>query len=147
MHGHQAIVFLQLHISTVDREVHHSKHKTTPFLFEAGRPGGRVRAHTPAYANFDRVLVVLARAHVNMHVHGLVYIHTVNVHVYVCAQLQSNLVNMNSTGPSKKVYIKRNFTLTVARCMGVILPGDFKVVHIKRYFALNVFVLTRFHCT
>ena len=24
---------------------------------------------------------------------------------------------------------------------------DFKVVHIKRYFALNVFVLTRFHCT
>ena len=46
MHGHQAIVFLQLHISAVDREVHHSKHKTTPFLFEAGRPGGRVRAHT-----------------------------------------------------------------------------------------------------
>ena len=31
--------------------------------------------------------------------------------------------------------------------MGVIIPGDFKVVHIKRYFALNVFVLTRFHCT
>ena len=29
--------------------------------------------------------------------------------------------------------------------MGVIIPGDFKVVHIKRYFALNVFVLTRFH--
>ena len=53
---------------------------------------------------------------------------------------------MNSTGPSKKVHIKRNFTLTVARCMGVIIPGDFKVVHIKRYFALNVFVLTRFHC-
>ena len=59
--------------------------------------------------------------------------------------LQSNLVNMNSTGPSKKVRIKRNFTLTVARRMGVIIPGDFKVVHIKRYFALNVFVLTRFH--
>ena len=53
---------------------------------------------------------------------------------------------MNSTGPSKKVHIKRNFTLTVARCMGVIISGDFKVVHIKRYFALNVFVLTRFHC-
>ena len=87
MHGHQAIVFLQLHISTVDREVHHSKHKTTPFLFEAGRPGGRVRAHTLAYANFDRVLVVLARAQVNMHVYGMVYTHTVNVHVYVCAQL------------------------------------------------------------
>ena len=32
--------------------------------------------------------------------------------------LQSNLVNMNSTGP--KVHIKRNFTLTVARCMGVL---------------------------
>ena len=46
MHGHQAIVFLQLHISAVDREVHHSKHKTTPSLFEAGGPGGRVRAHT-----------------------------------------------------------------------------------------------------
>ena len=53
---------------------------------------------------------------------------------------------MNSTGPSKKVHIKRNFTLTVAGCMGVIVPGDFKVVHIKRDFALNVFVLTRFHC-
>ena len=60
--------------------------------------------------------------------------------------LQSNLVTMNSTGPSKKVHIKRNFTLTVARCMGVIIPGDFKVVHIKRYFTLNVFILTRFHC-
>ena len=30
--------------------------------------------------------------------------------------------------------------------MGVIIPGDFKVVHIKRYFAVNVFILTRFHC-
>ena len=30
--------------------------------------------------------------------------------------------------------------------MGVIIHGDLKVVHIKRYFALNVFVLTRFHC-
>ena len=30
--------------------------------------------------------------------------------------------------------------------MGVIIPGDFKVVHIKRDFALNVFVLTKFHC-
>ena len=61
--------------------------------------------------------------------------------------IQSNLVNMNSTGPSKKVHIKRNFTLTVARCMGVIISGDFKVVHIKKYFALNVFVLTSFHCS
>ena len=60
--------------------------------------------------------------------------------------VQSNLVNMNSTGPSKKVHIKRNFTLTVARYMDVIIPGVFKVVHTKRNFALNVFVLTRFHC-
>ena len=30
--------------------------------------------------------------------------------------------------------------------MCVIIPGDFKVVHIKRFFALNVFVLMRFHC-
>ena len=56
------------------------------------------------------------------------------------------VVNMNSTGPPKKVHIKRNFTLTVARCIGVIIHGDFKVVHIKRYFALNVIVLTRFYC-
>ena len=31
--------------------------------------------------------------------------------------------------------------------MGVIIPGDFKVVYIKRDFALNVFVLMRFHYT
>ena len=43
---------------------------------------------------------------------------------------------MNSTGSSKKVHIKRNF---VARCMGVIIPGDFKVVRIKKDFTLNVF--------
>ena len=54
---------------------------------------------------------------------------------------------MNSTGPSKKVHIKRNFTSTVARYMDVIIPGDFKVVYIERNFALNVFVFTRFHCT
>ena len=41
---------------------------------------------------------------------------------------------MNSTGPSKKVHIKGNFTLTVARCTGVIIPGDFKVVHIEEVF-------------
>ena len=63
---------------------------------------------------------------------------------YKSFHLQSNLVNMNSMGPLKKVHIKRNFTLTVARCIGVIIPG---VVRIKRCFALNVFVLTRFHCT
>ena len=57
VHGYQAIIFLQLHISTVDHEVHHSKHKTTPFLFEASWPGGvYVRTHC-AYANFDRVLL------------------------------------------------------------------------------------------
>ena len=53
---------------------------------------------------------------------------------------------MNSTGPSKNVHIKRNFALTVARCRDVIIPEDFKVVRIKRDFALNVFILTRFHC-
>ena len=31
--------------------------------------------------------------------------------------------------------------------MGVIIAGDFKVVHVKRDFALNVFVLTRFIIT
>ena len=58
MHGHQAIVFLQLHISTVDREVHHSTHKMMPFLFEAGWPGGVYVRTDRAYANFDRVLVL-----------------------------------------------------------------------------------------
>ena len=65
VHGHQAIVFLQLHISTVDREVHHSKHKMTPFLFEAGRPGRRVRAYTLRLRKFRscaRTLPVLVRA-------------------------------------------------------------------------------------
>ena len=49
-----------------------------------------------AYANFDRVCVpvlarcgVRARAHVNVHMHGLVYTHAANVHVYVCAQLHN----------------------------------------------------------
>ena len=70
----------------------------------------------------------------------------VGIGIGLLVYVQSNLVNMNSTGPSKKVHIKRNFTLTVARCMDVIIPGNFKVIHIKRYFALNVFVLTRFHC-
>ena len=66
VHGHQAIVLLQLHISTVDREVHHSKYKTTPFLFQAGRPGGRVRAHTLRLRKFRScsrtLLPVLVRA-------------------------------------------------------------------------------------
>ena len=45
----------------------------------------------------------------------------------------------------KNVNIIRNFTLTVARYISVILPGDFKVVHFNRYFTLTVFILTRFH--
>ena len=93
MHGHQAIVFLQLHISTVYGEVHHSKHKTTPFLFEASWPGGRVRAHTLRLRKFRSLCSCSAGArvlaHVNVHVHGLVYTHAVNVHVYVCAQLHN----------------------------------------------------------
>ena len=38
----------------------------------------------------------------------------------------------------KKVHIKRNVSLTVARCM--VIPGDFKVVRIKRDFVLHAFV-------
>ena len=53
---------------------------------------------------------------------------------------------MNSRGPSKNVHIIRNFTLTVASCVSVIMPVDFKVVCFNRYFTLTVFVLTRFHC-
>ena len=57
-----------------------------------------------AYANFDRVSCsggARARAHVNVHVHGLVYTHAVNVHVYVCAQLH----NLFFTGlcPKRKI--------------------------------------------
>ena len=33
------------------------------------------------------IVLVLERAHVNARVHGLVYTHAVNVHVYVCGQL------------------------------------------------------------
>ena len=53
---------------------------------------------------------------------------------------------MNSRGPSKNVHTIRNFTLTVASCISVIVCGDFKVVCIKQYFALTVFILTRFYC-
>ena len=41
VHGHQAFVFLQLHNSTVYREVHHSGHKMTPFLPYRSRPAGQ----------------------------------------------------------------------------------------------------------
>ena len=61
--------------------------------------------------------------------------------------IQWNLINMNSRGPSKNVHIIRNFTLTVASYISVIMPGDFNVVRFNRYFTLTVFVLTRFHCT
>ena len=44
---------------------------------------------------------------------------------------------MNSRGPSKKFHIKRNFIITVASCISVIMPGDFKVVRIKRVFCFN----------
>ena len=53
---------------------------------------------------------------------------------------------MNSRGPSKNVHFIRDFTLTVASCISFIVSGDFKVVCIKQYFTLTVFVLTRFHC-
>ena len=90
VHGHQAIVFLQLHISAVDREVHHSKHKTTPFLpYVRDRParGACTCAHN---APFRARAGACAHAHVNGRVHGLVYTHAVNVHVYyVCAQLHN----------------------------------------------------------
>ena len=35
------------------------------------------------------------------------------------------------------VHIKRNFTLSVACCMGIIMLGDFKVIHIKQVFHFN----------
>ena len=47
-----------------------------------------MRTHC-AYANFDRGAGARARAQVNVRVHGLVYTHAVNVHVYVCAQLHN----------------------------------------------------------
>ena len=40
-------------------------------------------------------------------------------------------------GTIKNVHIKRNFTITVASCISVIMPGDFKVVCIKQVFCFN----------
>ena len=57
--------------------------------------------------------------------------------------LQWNLINMNSRGPSEKVHFKRNFTLSVAICMGVIMLRDLKVVHIKQVVRFN---LVRIYC-
>ena len=49
--------------------------------------------------------------------------------------VQCNLVNMNSRGPSKTFILKRNFTITVATCISVIMPGDFNVV--RKVFSFN----------
>ena len=46
--------------------------------------------------------------------------------IYICSTLYY-LVNMSLRGPSKSIRISRNFTLTVASCISVIMPGDFKV--------------------
>ena len=43
---------------------------------------------------------------------------------------------MNSRGPFI-VHIKRNFAITVASCVSVIMPVDFKVVRIKQVFRFN----------
>ena len=66
--------------------------------------------------------------------------------VLVKCRQKCSLININSRGPSKMfIIIIRNFTLTVASCINVIMPGDFKVVHFNRYFALTVFILMTFH--
>ena len=73
MHGHQAIVFLQLHISAVDREVHHSKHKTTPFLpYVRGQPAKEACtcAHTVPTPQIH--CLCCAGAHARAHVNVLV---------------------------------------------------------------------------
>ena len=69
VHGHQAIVFLQLHISAVDREVHHSKHKTAPFLpYVRGRParGACTCVHTLRLRKFRARAGARAHAQVNV---------------------------------------------------------------------------------
>ena len=59
--------------------------------FEAGRPGGRVRAHTLRLRKFCARAGArsYARARKRTCAYGLVYTHAVNVHVYVCAQLHN----------------------------------------------------------
>ena len=89
----------------------------------AGQEGVYERTHC-AYANFDLVLVLCwwcscARAR-NVHVHGLVYTHAVNVHVYVCAQLH----NLFYTGlcPKRKNEwnkCKNHFNNTLFRMVAV----------------------------
>ena len=46
--------------------------------------------------------------------------------------VQWNLANMNSREPSRN-FISRNFTITVACRISVIMPGNFRVVCIKRF--------------
>ena len=48
-----------------------------------------------------------------------------------------NLSVMNFRGLSKNVHVSRNFTLTVASCISVIMPGNFKAVCIKQVFHFN----------
>ena len=45
---------------------------------------------------------------------------------------------MNSRGQSKNVHIIRNFTLTVASYISVIMPGDFKVVRLFRFNCVRI---------
>ena len=58
-------------------------------FFEAGRPVGRVRAHTLRLRKFRAACGAHARAHINVRVHGMEYTHAVNAQVYVCAQLHN----------------------------------------------------------
>ena len=79
VHGHQAIGFPQLHISTVDSEVHHSRHKRHHFH---SRLAGQGDVYTCAHTAPTQISIVCpsvlsagacAHAHLNVRVHGLVY--------------------------------------------------------------------------
>ena len=93
VHGHQAMVFLQLHISAVDREVHHSKHKTTPFLPNVrGRPAREActyvrSAHTLHLRKFHARAGALSCARARKRTYAWTGIYTCSV--YVCAQLHN----------------------------------------------------------
>ena len=56
VHGHQAIFFLQRNISAVDREVHPSRHKTTPFL-KALRHGPPTRKQLASKSGHGSIIV------------------------------------------------------------------------------------------
>ena len=56
----------------------------SPDYFFRVREIGRLRQ-----TNFDRAAGARARAHINVHMHGLAGVHTMNVHVYMCAQLHN----------------------------------------------------------